>query len=98
MTDKAIQNKLVKRIVMFEEWEKDDLISNLVADLSNCDKRIQEKMIALAEEADEEYGSRLREGLAQAPNGGSSQKPLGNRDGDKAPEQAVEKGHDAEPY
>ena len=51
---------------MFEEWEKDDLISNLVADLSNCDQRIQDKMIALAEEADEEYGRRLREGLAQA--------------------------------
>ena len=83
---------------MFEQWEKDDLISNLVADLSNCDQRIQDKMIALAEEADEEYGRRLREGLAQASRKDSSQKPLGNRDGEKAPERAVEKGHDADAY
>ena len=55
-------------------------------------------MIALAEEADEEYGRRLRDGLAQASTKGSSQKPLGNRDGDQAPEKAVKKGHDADPY
>lgn len=82
----------------FEEWERADLISNLVSDLSNCDPRIQVKMIALADEADEEYGRRLREGLAQATTKGSSQKPLGSRDGDKAPENAVKKGHDADPY
>ena len=82
----------------FEEWERADLISNLVSDLSNCDQRIQDKMIALAEEADEEYGRRLRDGLAQSSTKSSSQKPLGNRDGDKAPEKAVKKGHDADPY
>lgn len=82
----------------FEQWEKDELISNLVTDLSKCDKRIQDKMIALAKEADEEYGRRLREGLANAPSDGSSRKPLGNKDGDQAPEEAVQKGHEAEPY
>ena len=55
-------------------------------------------MIALAEEADEEYGRRLREGLANASKGGSSQKPLGNNHADEAPDKAIEKGHDAEPY
>ena len=83
---------------MFKQWEKDELISNLVADLSRCDQRLQEKMIAYAEEADEEYGRRLREGLAAAPKEGSTRKPLGNNQADKAPEQAIEKGHDAEPY
>ncbi|OKL37362.1 catalase [Domibacillus mangrovi] len=82
----------------FEDWEKDELILNLVGDLSRCDQRIQDKMIALAEEADKEYGRRLREGLTNAPKGGSSQKPLGNKDGDQAPEKAIKKGHDAEPY
>ena len=57
-----------------KQWEKDELISNLVADLSNCDKRIQDKMIALAEEADEEYGQHLREGLANAPKEGIKSK------------------------
>ena len=55
----------------FEQWEKTELISNLVNDLSACDPRIQEKMIALAEEADEDYGRHLREGLAQAKSNGS---------------------------
>ena len=41
----------------FEEWERAELIRNLVRDLSRCDKRIQDTMIALAEDADEEYGS-----------------------------------------
>ncbi len=82
----------------FEEWEKADLISNLVGDLSQCDQQIQDKMIALAEEADEEYGRRLRDGLEQATKDGSSMNPLGNKDAEKAPEQAVEKGIDSEPY
>ncbi|XKE80806.1 catalase [Oceanobacillus kapialis] len=82
----------------FKDWEKDELIGNLVGDLSQCDQRIQDKMVALAEEADEEYGRRLREGLATAKKDGSSMNPLGNKDSEKAPEQAVEKGHDADPY
>jgi catalase len=82
----------------FADWEKDELINNLVNDLSRCDKRIQEKMIALAEEADEEYGRRLREGLANASKTGSSMIPLGNSESDKAPELAVEFSHETSPY
>jgi catalase len=82
----------------FEEWERAELISNLVNDLSQCDKRIQEAMIILAEEADEEYGRRLKEGLANAPQGGSSHEPLGNKGGSQAPDQAIRKGHQADPY
>ncbi|HLR68892.1 catalase [Virgibacillus alimentarius] len=82
----------------FEDWEKDELISNLVGDLSECDKRIQDKMVALAESADEEYGRRLREGLANKVKDGSSRNPLGNKDAEKAPDEAIEKGQDAEPY
>jgi len=39
----------------------------------------------------------LREGLEQAIKG-TSKNPLGYADAEKAPEQAVEKGKDAEPY
>jgi len=55
-------------------------------------------MIALAEEADEEYGRRLREGLANAPKRGSSMIPLGNSKSDKAPDLAVEFAHETSPY
>ncbi|WP_040983284.1 catalase [Oceanobacillus jeddahense] len=82
----------------FEDWEKDELLSNLIGDLSTCDKRIQEKMIALAEEADEEYGRRLREGLEQTKKHGTSQNPLGATDAEQAPKRAEELGHDADPY
>ncbi|MFC3041723.1 catalase [Virgibacillus xinjiangensis] len=86
---------------MFEDWEKDELISNLVGDLSECDQRIQDKMVELAESADEEYGRRLREGLAEAKKmmgQNSKPGPLGNEDSEKGPQDAVEKGHDADPY
>ncbi|NBD22316.1 catalase [Paenibacillus glycinis] len=82
----------------FEEWEKAELIANLVGDLSRCDERIRTRMMQLAAEADEEYGRRLSEGLAHAAKDGSSRKPLGNRKGDQAPGDAVRKGHEAEPY
>ena len=82
----------------FEDWEKDELINNLVNDLSKCDKRIQEKMIELAEQADEEYGRRLREGLEKAVKDDSGGGPLGAKDSDKAPEEAIEKAKDSDPY
>ncbi|WP_405097669.1 catalase [Oceanobacillus sp. FSL H7-0719] len=89
----------------FDQWERDELISNLVGDLSTCTKEIQDKMIALAEDADEEYGRRLREGLAEAKKTSSTametaeeMHPLGAQDADRAVKEAVDKGHDAEPY
>jgi catalase len=90
----------------FEQWEKDELINNLVNDLSICDKRIQDKMIALAEEADEEYGRRLREGIAEKTKemgdmkmeAGEEFRPLGKEDAAEAVDDAIKKGRDAEPY
>ncbi|TKI69768.1 catalase [Lysinibacillus mangiferihumi] len=82
----------------FEQWERDELLANLIRDLSACNTAIQEAMIALAAEADEEYGSLLKEGLQKAQQNASSAKPLGNINGDNAPKDAVDKGHDAEPY
>ncbi len=82
----------------FEQWEKTELISNLINDLSKCDQRIQDTMISYAEQADDEYGRLLREGLKHAPKGGSSMRPLGDEDGEKAPKQAIDKSHEADPY
>lgn len=82
----------------FEDWEKDELIDNLIGDLSQCNTDIQQKMIQLAEEADEEYGRRLREGLENNRNEQSSMHPLGMDKAEEAVEEAIEKGKDAEPY
>jgi len=90
----------------FEDWEKDELINNLVGDLAICPKDIQEKMIALAEQADEEYGRRLKDGLAKKGNGrntmkmeiGEEMRPLGVKEAHKAVKKAVEEGHEADRY
>ncbi|MEG0260404.1 MAG: catalase [Lysinibacillus sp.] len=82
----------------FEQWEKDELLVNLIRDLSSCQKNIQQAMVALAEEADAEYGRLLRKGLEAAGHASSSSHPLANIDGDTTPDIAIEKGHDAEPY
>lgn len=47
----------------FEDWEKDELITNLVNTLAPCDQRIQTKMIEMLKQCDKEYGSRVEEGL-----------------------------------
>jgi catalase len=50
----------------FEDWERDELISNLVGALSTADPRIQSKMIELFTECDADYGRRVSEGLKTA--------------------------------
>ncbi len=50
----------------FEEWERDDLIKNLVNALKVCAPVVQEKMIQNFKNADPEYGQRVEDGLAQA--------------------------------
>lgn len=47
----------------FEQWEKDELISNLVDALSTCPSHIQERMVGYFTEADAEYGQRVADGL-----------------------------------
>ncbi|MCH7323199.1 catalase [Solibacillus sp. MA9] len=69
----------------FEKWEQDDLILNLTTDLAKCESVIQETMIRYAEEADADYGRRLRENLQNTDSTG----PLGNAQNDEAVEQAI---------
>lgn len=50
----------------FSDAERDELISNLVENLRVCHPDIQNKMIEYFTNADEDYGRRVREGLANA--------------------------------
>ncbi|OUZ38990.1 hypothetical protein CBM15_10400 [Solibacillus kalamii] len=77
----------------FEKWEQDDLILNLTTDLAKCAPVIQETMIRYAEEADEEYGRRLRENLKNSNESG----PLGNPDNDKAVQEAIDNSRETGP-
>ncbi|WP_245247312.1 MULTISPECIES: catalase [unclassified Paenibacillus] len=50
----------------FEQWERDELVDNLVDALKVCHPHIQQKMIEHFTQADPEYGSRVADGLAKA--------------------------------
>lgn len=52
-----------ERFRSFEDWERDELISNLVGALSQCDTDIQERMVHNFTEADADYGRRVAEGI-----------------------------------
>ena len=89
----------------FEDWERDELISNLSADLAGCDKRIQDKMVEHFTQADKDYGKRVAEGIKMKTEMMMKMKqeqgtdgPEGNTSGEEAVKQAQEKSHPAKPY
>jgi catalase len=90
----------------FEEWEREDLISNLSNTLAACDKRIQDKMIEHFTLADEDYGRRVAEGIKQATEKMMKMKnkvegtdgPIGNTTSKEGVEQAKKVSHPAKPY
>lgn len=47
----------------FQDWEREELVSNLVSNLSQCPIHIQEQMVGYFREADADYGRRVGEGL-----------------------------------
>jgi catalase len=52
-----------ERYQLSEQWEKDDLVANLVDALSQCDRPIQERMVWHWLMADDELGQRVGEGI-----------------------------------
>ncbi|WP_019413192.1 catalase [Paenisporosarcina sp. TG20] len=84
----------------FEEWEKEELISNLVDALKICQPQIQEKMQEYFSIADDEYGKRFSEGLAKAKKmmANDDMHHTGSYDADKAADKAQKQGHEADPY
>ena len=52
-----------ERYLLSEQWEKDDLVKNLVDALSQCDRPIQERMVWHLFMAEDELGQRVGEGL-----------------------------------
>jgi catalase len=52
-----------ERYLLSEQWERDDLVANLVDALSQCDRPIQERMVWHLLMAEDELGLRVGEGL-----------------------------------
>jgi len=52
-----------ERYRTFSKWEQDELIKNLVTQLSQCNQDIKERMVWHLSQCDAEYGKRVAEGL-----------------------------------
>jgi catalase len=45
------------------DWEREDLVANLITLLTGCERQIQDRIVGLFAQCDPEYGSRIAEGL-----------------------------------
>ena len=52
-----------ERYLLSEQWEKDDLVANLVDALTQCDRHIQERMVWHFFMVEDELGQRVGDGL-----------------------------------
>ncbi len=52
-----------ERYLLSEPWEREDLVANLIDALSQCDRRIQERMVWHFFMCEDELGQRVGEGL-----------------------------------
>ncbi|WP_084523925.1 catalase [Adhaeribacter aquaticus] len=82
----------------FEDWERDDLINNLVNTLAPVQKHIQEKMVELFTQCDEDYGRRVAEGLQKAASMNIDKGPIGSTQSHQAVEQAQNVSTESKPY
>jgi catalase len=85
-----------ERYRMFEDWERDDLINNLVNTLAPVQKHIQDKMIGLFNQCDEDYGRRVAEGLKKAAN--HDKGPIGSINSNDGVNMAEENANESKPY
>ena len=81
---------------LHEECEREDLINNLVANLSGADQRVQDKMVENFTKADSEYGQRVAEGLKAAA--AKKLAGTGTAHANEAVHQAEDAAHEAKPY
>jgi catalase len=76
----------------FEDWERDDLIANLVENISAAQPHVQRRMIELFTQCDPDYGRRVAEGLAAHAVASRTEKE------GAAVRQAEERAKEAQPY
>ncbi|MBB6546646.1 catalase [Nonomuraea rubra] len=69
-----------QRYLLMEEWERDDLVHNLVTNLKQCDRVIQERMVWHFLLAEDDLGLRVGEGLGITPDDVAGLEPLRSQD------------------
>ncbi|WP_158828683.1 catalase [Mucilaginibacter lacusdianchii] len=89
-----------ERYHMFEDWERDDLIKNLVNTLAPAHKAIQDKMVEHFTKCDADYGRRVAEGLnaLNDQNAAAQKGPIGTTGSADAVHQAEDVAQQSKPY
>ncbi|MBO2010409.1 catalase [Hymenobacter negativus] len=89
-----------ERYRLHEDWERDDLISNMVGALATADHRVSDKMVELCTNCDADWGRRLAEGLQAARAGQTAEggNQYNEAKGSDAVAEAEAIAHDAKPY
>ncbi|GAA2837160.1 hypothetical protein GCM10020220_027560 [Nonomuraea rubra] len=87
-----------QRYLLIEEWERDDLVHNLVTNLKQCDRVIQERMVWHFLLAEDDLGLRVGEGLGITPDDVAGLEPLRSPGPDgRGPRPAVQAGQERPP-
>jgi catalase len=81
-----------------EDWERDDLVNNMIGALADAEKVIQDKMIELCTNCDADWGKRLADGIKAAQANAEGGNQYNERQATEAVGQAEEMAHDAKPY
>lgn len=81
-----------------EDWEREDLISNLSGALAQANKQIQEKMIDLFSQCDPDYGKRVEEGIKDAEMMMKEKASMGSMEAEGTVKKASEESREAKPY
>src|SRR4051794_38060562 len=68
-----------ERYLNSEQWEKDDLVANLVEALGKCDRHIQERMVWHFFMCEDELGQRVGEGIGISADDVRGMDPLPNQ-------------------
>ncbi|MFI0356025.1 catalase [Actinomadura sp. 9N407] len=69
-----------QRYRLLHDWERDDLVKNFIALLSQCDRPIQERMVWHFLLVEDDLGLRVGEGLGIGPGDVVHLKPLASQD------------------
>jgi len=85
----------------FEDWEREELISNLSGALATCAQVIQDKMVDMFTKCDPDYGQRVADGIKKAKemmkeNGNAAAGT--NAQKEEAVKQAEQNSKESKPY
>ncbi|WP_151770638.1 catalase [Streptomyces abyssomicinicus] len=69
-----------QRYCLMEQWERDDLVKNMVDLLSQCDRPVQERMVWHFLLVENDFGARVGEGLGIAAKDVAHLEPLESQD------------------